>query len=49
MLVNSNQWIEANEKEVLDWNFDEQNGRIYVDNPIWYEYGRIRRRGWMDD
>jgi hypothetical protein len=27
-------WIEANEREVLDWQFDEQNGRICLGNPI---------------
>jgi hypothetical protein len=29
-------WIAANEKEVLDWDFDEQNKKIQVDvnNPI---------------
>jgi hypothetical protein len=29
-------WIAANEKEMLDWDFDEQNRKIHVDvnNPI---------------
>jgi hypothetical protein len=30
----SKQWIEANEKEALDWDFDDQNRRFCVDNPI---------------
>jgi hypothetical protein len=27
-------WIEANEREALDWNIDEQNRAILLDNPI---------------
>jgi hypothetical protein len=37
------QWIEANEQEVMDWDFDTQNDRIYVDHPRWYEYGEPSR------
>jgi hypothetical protein len=27
-------WVEANEQEALDWDFDEQNRKISMDNPI---------------
>jgi hypothetical protein len=27
-------WVEANEREALDWDFDEQNRQIHVDNPM---------------
>jgi hypothetical protein len=27
-------WIDTNEQEVLDWNYDEQDSRIQMDNPI---------------
>jgi hypothetical protein len=27
------QWVKANEREALNWDFDEQNGRICLDNP----------------
>jgi hypothetical protein len=27
-------WIEANEKEAVDWKFDEQYRRIKLNNPI---------------
>jgi hypothetical protein len=25
-------WVEANEKEAVEWNFNDQNGRIYLSN-----------------
>jgi hypothetical protein len=28
------EWVEANEQEALHWDFDEQNRKIHVDNPI---------------
>jgi hypothetical protein len=28
------EWIEANEREVVEWNFGDQNSRIYIHNPI---------------
>jgi hypothetical protein len=28
------QWVEANEREAMEWNFDEQNGRICLGSPI---------------
>jgi hypothetical protein len=27
------QWIEENEQEAVEWDFNEQNGRICVGNP----------------
>jgi hypothetical protein len=27
-------WIEANEREALDWDFNEQNRKIHLDYPI---------------
>jgi hypothetical protein len=27
-------WVEENEQQAIDWNFDEQNGRIYLGNSI---------------
>jgi predicted AAA+ superfamily ATPase len=27
-------WIEANEQEALEWDYDEQNSRICLDYPI---------------
>jgi hypothetical protein len=27
------EWIGANEREALDWDFDEQNRKIYLHNP----------------
>jgi hypothetical protein len=32
-LVAGQQWIEANEQEAVEWDFNEQNGRICVGNP----------------
>jgi hypothetical protein len=31
-LTASKRWIEANEREAIDWNFDKQNGRICLLN-----------------
>jgi hypothetical protein len=27
-------WIEANEREAVDWNFDAQNGRVCLSNSV---------------
>jgi hypothetical protein len=27
-------WIGENEKEAVEWNFDEQNGRILLDDTV---------------
>jgi hypothetical protein len=27
-------WIEENEKEAIEWEFYEQNGRILLDDPV---------------
>jgi hypothetical protein len=29
-----NKWIEANEKEAMEWNFDKQCRKINLQNPI---------------
>jgi hypothetical protein len=27
-------WVEENEKEVIEWDFDEQNRRILLDDTV---------------
>jgi hypothetical protein len=29
-----NHWIEANEREAINWNFDEQKGRICLSSSV---------------